>query len=101
MTVKGKQEHIEEAKRHFGVSENKKVVLIDDDLNNVDIAKKNGMQGVYVTKEGIGYLNEASEIVMAQEQKENQIQINFDQPTDSILELLGEEPSLINFYDIL
>ncbi|WP_342259674.1 hypothetical protein [Candidatus Tisiphia endosymbiont of Metellina segmentata] len=91
----GKQEHIEEAQRHFGVSENKKVVLIDDDPNNVDIAKKNGMQGVYVTKEGIGYLNEAFEIVTTQEQKENQIQTNFDQPTESKLELLDEVlPSL-------
>ncbi|MFP3017586.1 MAG: hypothetical protein ACEY3E_01450 [Candidatus Tisiphia sp.] len=43
----GKQEHIEEAKSHFGVSENKKVVLIDDDKNNVDIAKENGMQGIH------------------------------------------------------
>lgn len=90
----GKQEHIEEAKRHFGVSENKKVVLIDDDLNNVNIAKKNDMQGIHV-KEGIEYLNEASEIVTAQEQKENQIQTNFDQPTESKLELLDEVlPSL-------
>ncbi|WP_341751550.1 HAD family hydrolase [Candidatus Tisiphia endosymbiont of Piscicola geometra] len=90
----GKQEHIEEAKRHFGVSENKKVVLIDDDLNNVNIAKKNDMQGIHV-KEGIEYLNEASEIVTAQEQKENQIHTNFDQPTESKLELLDEVlPSL-------
>lgn len=29
------------------------------------------MQGVYVTKGGIGYLNEASEIVTAQEQKKS------------------------------
>ncbi|MDR0330015.1 MAG: HAD family hydrolase [Rickettsia sp.] len=85
----GKQEHIEEAKRHFGVSENKKVVLIDDDLNNVNIAKKNDMQGIHV-KEGIEYLNKAFEIVTTQEQKENQIQINFDQPTESKLELLDE-----------
>ncbi|BFD46858.1 MAG: hypothetical protein DMENIID0002_15040 [Rickettsia endosymbiont of Sergentomyia squamirostris] len=91
---KGKQEHIEEAKRHFGVSKNEQVVLIDDDLNNVDIAKKNGMQGIHV-KEGIEYLNKAFEIVTTQEQKENQIQINFDQPTESKLELLGEVlPSL-------
>ncbi|WP_341747877.1 hypothetical protein [Candidatus Tisiphia endosymbiont of Dascillus cervinus] len=89
----GKQEHIEEAKRHFGVSENKKVVLIDDDPNNVNIAKKNGMQGIHV--EGIEYLNEAFEIVTTQEQKENQIQINFDQPTESKLELLDKVlPSL-------
>ncbi|WP_375331955.1 HAD family hydrolase [Candidatus Tisiphia endosymbiont of Temnostethus pusillus] len=101
----GKQEHIEEAKRHFGVSENKKVVLIDDDPNNVDIAKKNGMNGIYVPKEGIEYLNEAFEIVTTQEQKENQIQTSFDQPTEpteSVLEeLLGEEASLINFYYLL
>ncbi|MDD9334991.1 MAG: HAD family hydrolase [Rickettsiaceae bacterium] len=99
----GKQEHIEEAKRHFGVSENKKVVLIDDDPNNVNIAKKNGMQGIHV--EGIEYLNEAFEIVTAQEQKENQIQTNFDQPTESKLELLDEVlPSLGDLdysYDIL
>ncbi|WP_341761634.1 HAD family hydrolase [Candidatus Tisiphia endosymbiont of Thecophora atra] len=97
----GKQQHIEEAKSHFGVSENKKVVLIDDDKNNVDIAKENGMHGIHVTKEGSEYLNEASGIVTAQEQKENQMQTNFDQLTESTLELLGEEPSLINFYDIL
>lgn len=102
----GKQEHIEEAKRHFGVSENKKVVLIDDDLDNVDIARKNGMQGIDVT-EDIGYLTEASKIVTAQEQKENQIQTDFDQPTESKLELLGEDLhflggfSLVDFYDIL
>ncbi len=91
----GKQEHIEEAQRHFGVSENKKVVLIDDDPNNVDIAKKNGMNGIYVPKEGIEYLNEAFEIVTTQEQKENQIHTNFDQPTESKLELLDESlPSL-------
>ncbi|WP_341757746.1 HAD family hydrolase [Candidatus Tisiphia endosymbiont of Ditula angustiorana] len=93
----GKQEHIEEAKRHFGVSENEKVVLIDDDLDNVDIARKNGMQGIHVAKD-IGYLTEASKIVTAQEQKENQIQTDFDQPTESKLELLGEDlPSLGDF----
>jgi hypothetical protein len=65
------------------------------------------MQGVYVTKEGIGYLNEASEIVTAQEQKENQIQINFDQPIESKLELLDEDIpslgdfSLVGYYDTL
>lgn len=97
----GKQEHIEEAKRHFGVSENKKVVLIDDDLDNVDIARRNGMQGIHVAKD-IGYLTEASKIVTAQEQKENQIQTDFDQPTESKLELLGEDlPSLGDSYDTL
>ena len=96
-----KQEHIEEAKRYFGVYKNEQVVLMDNESNHVAISKKNGMHGIHVTKEGSEYLNEASEIVTAQEQKENQIQINFDQPTESILELLGEEPSLINFYDIL
>ncbi|WP_342272407.1 hypothetical protein [Candidatus Tisiphia endosymbiont of Parasteatoda lunata] len=60
----------------------------------MNIAKKNDMQGIHV-KEGIEYLNEASEIVTAQEQKENQIQTNFDQPTESKLELLDEVlPSL-------
>ncbi|WP_367364439.1 HAD family hydrolase [Candidatus Tisiphia endosymbiont of Nedyus quadrimaculatus] len=102
----GKQEHIEEAKKHFGVSDNKKVVLIDDDSDNVDIARKNGMQGIDVT-EDIGYLTEASKIVTAQEQKENQIQTDFDQPTESKLELLGEylpslgDFSLVDSYDTL
>ncbi|WP_375332744.1 hypothetical protein [Candidatus Tisiphia endosymbiont of Psammoecus bipunctatus] len=98
----GKQEHIEKAKKHFGVYKNEQVVLMDNESNHVAISKENGMQGIHVTEEeGIGYLNEASEIVAAQEQKENQIQTNFDQLTESTLELLGEEPSLINFYDIL
>ncbi|MFU7501250.1 MAG: hypothetical protein ACJBCI_06295 [Candidatus Tisiphia sp.] len=97
----GKQEHIEKAKKHFGVYKNEQVVLMDNELNYVAISKENGMHGIHVTEEGSEYLNEASEIVTAQEQKENQIQTNFDQLTESTLELLGEEPSLINFYDIL
>jgi hypothetical protein len=94
-----KQKHIETAMKHFNVCDNKKVVLIDDDLNNVNKALKDGMHAIHVAKDNTEYLDQAFKILdEAQPQKAaNQLSeytVSQDSlqstPTDSGLELSGD-----------
>jgi hypothetical protein len=46
--TQGKSEHITRAKRHFGITDNRHVWLIDDDEKNIAQAKKEGQIGIHV-----------------------------------------------------
>ncbi len=87
----GKQKHIEKAMKHFSVDNNQRVVLIDDDLNNVSRALENDMPAIHVDKNGANYLYRASEILgLGLDQLSDEHTVSLDSTsTDSGLELSG------------
>lgn len=63
MRCTGKQNHIKEAMKHFEVCDNERVVLIDDNLNNVDKALNDNMGAIHVGKNDTKYLDQAFKIL--------------------------------------
>lgn len=80
--VDTRQKQIEKVKEHFKIEKFQNIVLIDDNRDNITVAKKTGVQTVLVNEHGVEYLRYASKLLR-----------NFFDPDDVSTEELSNDGS--------